>query len=398
MITPPSEAYVYEAIRLPRARVKKAGGTLAGVAAHELLAQLLRELERRSPAASTAEDVVIGVSTVHGEHAGDVARVAVQAAGWDDGIPAGVVSRMCCSGLDAIGSVASRIRAGDADLLVAGGVESMSRVPMFSDRASMALDPEVAALSGFVTIGVSADLTALKYGFRRAELDEYVVRSHERALAAPAWQHVVPVVVDDEVLLATDEGARPGTTLESLAALSPLFGNDSGWDLVEARFPEVRRPEVGLHTVASAPQMCDGASVALLGSRTAEDHLGAAPIGRVVGYAHTAVRSPMLDATVGAVSQVLDRAGLTTHDVDLFEINESFSVTPLLAVRELGLDLDRVNPYGGAVALGHPLGASGGLLLAEALEALGERGGRYAVLAIPAALGVASAMLVERLS
>jgi acetyl-CoA C-acetyltransferase len=388
------EAYVYEAIRTPRGRVRRTGGTLAGVSGAELLAQLLAEFAARGVPPGSVEDVVVGVSTTVGEQAADLARVAVMEAGWPDEVSAGVVSRMCCSGLDALTSGAAQVKAGAAEVIVTGGAESMSRVPMLSDRPAFAVDPEVGDRTGFVTIGVSADLTAAKHGFTRADLDAFAVRSHQRAAEA-RWESIVPVRVDGAVLLAADEGARSGTTMESLAELPPLFGDDPLWARVEERFPGFRRPEVGLHTVGTAPQLCDAASAAVIGSAAAGSVLGRAPRGRIAAWAHTAVRSPGLDGTVEAARRALSRAGVDVSDIKIAEINESFSVTPLLVMRELGLADDVVNVQGGAVSVGHPLGASGGILLANALELLAARGGGYGLLVIPAALGVAMAVVVE---
>jgi acetyl-CoA C-acetyltransferase len=342
------------------------------------------------------QDIIAGVSTVYGEQAGDVPRLAVMRAGWPDTTPAGMVSRMCTSGLDALAMGAAQVKSGMADVVVAGGAESMSRVPMFSDRPAFALEEQLGETTGFVTIGVSADLTAAQHGFTRQELDAWAVRSHERSAAAPAWESVVPLRRDGEVLLARDEGARAGTSMESLAALPPLFGADPLWARVERRFPGFTRPAPGLHTVGTAPQLCDGASAAVIGSQAAQEVLGRAPIGRIASWAYTAVRSPGLDGTVAAARLAMKRAGITTGEIDVAEFNESFSVTPLLLIRELGIDPERVNIHGGAVAVGHPLGASGGIILANSLELLGRRGGRYGLLVIPAALGVSMALVVER--
>lgn len=391
------EAFVYEAVRTPRGRVRRDGGTLAGVPAYQLFAGLLTELTARGVPAGAVQDVIAGVSTVHGEQAADVPRLAVMAAGWPDTVPGGMVSRMCTSGLDALAAGAAQVKSGMVDVVVAGGAESMSRVPMFSDRPAFATEEPLGELTGFVTIGVSADLTAARHGFTRRDLDAWAVRSHQRAAAAPPWESVVPVRRDGETLLAADEGARAGTTMESLAALPPLFGADPLWARVERRFPGFTRPAEGLHTVATAPQLCDGASAAVLGSRAAQSVLGRAPVGRIAAWAHTAVRSPGLDGTVEAARLAMERAGLAPADIDVAEFNESFAVTPLLLIRELGIDPERVNVCGGAVAVGHPLGASGGILLANALELLGRRGGRHALLVIPAALGVSMALVAERL-
>ncbi len=389
-----AEAFVYDAIRTPRARVRRDGGTLAGVPSYDLLAQLLVELTRRGLPAKVVDDVVMGVSTTVGEQAGDLARVAVMRAGWPDETPAGVVSRLCCSGLDAIASGAAQVRTGMAGAVVVGGAESMSRTPMMADRPAFALEDDLGEATGFVTIGVSADATAAKHGFTRAELDAWAVRSHARAAAAD-WRCVVPVTSGGETLLERDEGARDGVTAESLAALPALFADDPLWSRVEERFAGFVRPAGGLHTVATAPQMCDGASAALLGSADLEQTLGRAAIGRIVAWAHAAVRSPGLDGTITAARTALSRAGIEADDLVVAEVNESFSVTPLLVARELGLGDDVINVQGGAVAVGHPLGASGGMLLAHAMELLGRRGGGHGLLVIPGALGVATAVVVE---
>ncbi len=389
-----ADAFVYEAIRTPRARVRRDGGTLAGVPSYDLLAQLLGELTRRGLPPEVVDDVVMGVSTTVGEQAGDLARVAVMRAGWPDETPAGVVSRLCCSGLDAIASGAAQVRSGMAHVVVVGGAESMSRTPMMADRPAFALEDDLGAATGFVTIGVSADATAAKHGFTRPDLDAWAVRSHARAMSAE-WQCVVPVVDGGETLIDRDEGARPDVTAEGLAALPALFEGDPLWSRVEDRFSGFVRPPHGLHTVATAPQMCDGASAAILGSAEVEATLGRAPIGRIVAWAHTAVRSPGLDGTITAARTALKRAGIGADDLVVAEVNESFSVTPLLVARELGLADDVINVQGGAVAVGHPLGASGGMLLAHAVELLGRRGGGHGLLVIPGALGVATAVVVE---
>jgi len=390
-----SQAYVYDAVRTPRGRVKRAGGTLAELTAADLFAQLLTALAERGLPPEQVDDIIAGVSTPTGEQSPDVPRVAVMLAGWPDETPAGMVSRMCCSGLDAIASAAGQVRSGMLNLVVAGGAESMSRVPMMSDRPGVVTDPRLAAATGFVTIGVSADYTAAKYGFSRQQLDEYGVRSHLRSAAAPTWECVVPVKVNGEVVLDRDEGARADTTLESMAALPAIFGDDPLWSTVEDRFPGFTRPTEGLHTVGTAPQLCDGASASVIGSAAAADILGRSPRARIAGWAHTAVRSPGLDSTIAAARLALERAGISIDQVTVAELNESFSVSPLLLMSELKIDPEIVNEHGGAVALGHPLGASGGIILANAIERLERHGGGYGLLVIPAGLGVSMAVVIE---
>ncbi|KIA63961.1 thiolase family protein [Nocardia vulneris] len=393
----PSGAYIYDAVRLPRGRVRKGGGTLAEVPPYELFGQLLSALESRSLPPDSVDDIVVGISTVLGEQGGDLARAAALWAGWPDRVPGGVVSRLCCSGLDAVETAAARVAAGYADLIVAGGVESMSRVPMLTDRPAIATDADLGERTGFVTIGVSADLTAAAAGITRTELDEYAVSSHQRATAATTSGSVVPVRKGGTVLLAADEGARADASTAAFAALPTLFGDDPAWQRVARRLPGAPRPADGLHTIATAPQLADGASALVLGSRRAEQRLGSPPRAQIVGSAQTAVRSPLLTAPSTAARLALDRAGLAAADLDVLEISESFAVTPILLTRELGVDPARVNPAGGALAVGHPLGATGGNLIVQALDALTRTGGEHALVAIPAALGLGSALVLRLL-
>ncbi len=388
---------MYDAVRLPRGRVRKSGGTLADVPPHELFGQLLTALEQRSCPPEVVDDIIVGISTVAGEQGGDLARAAALWAGWPDSVPGGVVSRLCCSGLDAVQSGAARVAAGYADVVVAGGVESMSRVPMLSDRPGIATDPDLGERAGFVTIGVSADLTAAVHGIGRAELDAYAVRSHRKASGAAGSDSVIPVRKGGTLLLAADEGARADASLENFAALPALFEADPGWDRVARRLPGAPRPAAGLHTLATAPQLADGAAAVLLGSRRAEGSVGRAPRAVIAGTAQAAERSPLLTAPVAAARRAMDRAGVGTAGIDVAIINESFAVTPIVVMRELGLNPERVNPTGGALAVGHPLGATGGILLAEALDALTRIDGEHALVAIPAALGLGSAVVLRRL-
>ncbi|WP_405162584.1 thiolase family protein [Nocardia sp. NBC_01499] len=393
-----TDAYIYDAVRLPRARVRKSGGTLAEIPPYELFGQLLGALESRSLSPDSVDDILVGISTPVGEQGGNLARAAALWAGWPDRVPGAVVSRLCCSGLDAIESAAARVAAGYADVIVAGGVESMSRVPMLSDRPAIATDTDLGERTGFVTIGVSADLTAATYGITRAELDAYAVRSHRKATAATGSESIVPVRKGGTVLLGADEGARTDANADAFAALPALFGDDPAWERVTRRLPGAPRPADGLHTIATAPQLADGASAVVVGGRRAERLLGRAPIARIVGTAQTAVRSPLLTAPAVAARLALDRAGLTTADLDVVEVNESFAVTPILLTRELGLDDELVNPTGGALAVGHPLGATGGNLIVQALDALTRTGGEYALVTIPAALGLGAAVVLRRLN
>ncbi|WP_067855861.1 thiolase family protein [Nocardia shimofusensis] len=391
--------FVYDAIRTPKARVRRDGGTFAEVPAYELLAQVLRELTRRGVPADRIDDVVIGTSTAFGDQGGNVARAALLWAGWPDETAAGVVSRLCCSGLDAIETGAAKIAARSADLAVVGGVESMSRVPMMSDDPAFVTSAALGDRTGYVTIGVSADLTAMRYGFSREDLDASAVVSHRRAAAAAASDSdsIVPVHGPDGTLLSADEGPRPDTTLEGLAGLRPLFGADPSWERVEQRLPGVTRPATGLHTAATAPQPADAAAAAVLGKRSAAALFDRPPLAEIVGVAHAAVRSPLLTAPVVAARKALDSAGISPGRLDVVEANESFAASTLAMIRELELDPAKVNPNGGSMATGHPLGAAGGVLLVDALDQLRRIDGEHALITIPAALGLGAALVVRRL-
>ncbi|QBJ97362.1 acetyl-CoA C-acyltransferase [Rhodococcus sp. ABRD24] len=394
-----SRALVFDAIRLPRGRVRRDGGTLATEAPHRLFAQLLSALEQRLPVAEHVDDVVVGISTVTGEQAGNLARAAVQYAGWPEHVGGAVVSRLCCSGLDALATAAAKVVSGQSGVVVAGGVESMSRVPILSDRPAIATDVELGERTGFVTIGVSADATAAAYGFTREQLDAYAAQSHRRAVAAPVSDSVVPVRRGGEILLATDEGARADASAEQFASLPALFGDDPAWERVLRRLPGLEKPESGLHSIATAPQLADGASAVVVASPAAASVAlpDCEPVAEIVAATHRAVRSPLLSAPVDAARDALQRAGIGTDDLDVVEANESFAVSPLLLTRELALDPVRVNPVGGALAVGHPLGATGGNLLVSALDSLRRIDGEHALITIPAALGLGSALVLRRL-
>lgn len=399
------DAYVYDAVRTPRGRVRRGGGTLAEIPPQELTAQLLRALDERldlSKRSIHVDDVILGVNTAIREQGANVAKIAAICADWPDDVSGTVVSRLCCSGLDAISSAAARVSSGVDDVIVAGGVESMSREPMLSDEPAIALDEELADRTGFVTIAVSADFTAHLAKLERAELDAYAYRSHQRSAAAWAEGHFKSSVIavhdaDGSILLDSDEGIRAEMSFADFAAMPVLFADDAvAHDRIGRRFPEVGE-FVGLHSAASAPQMVDGASLALIANSRARDAMGVAPRARIVACATGSVRSPSLYGGVEAIRRVLRKANLVASDIDIVEANESFSVSPLLVQREFGFSDEIVNVDGGAVAMGHPLGASGGILLATALDALDRIDGRYALLTIPAALGLGTAIVIERL-
>ena len=399
-----TEAYVLEAVRTPRGKAKDGGG-LSAVTPLRLLEILLSALVARTgldPA--TVDDVVIGCASQVGDQGGGLARTAVLAAGWPPSVPGMTVNRYCASGIDAVAVAASLIRSGQASLVVAGGVESVSRVPLFADRGPLWCDAALVERIGSVHMGIAADVVATEDGYARDELDVYGLRSQRRAAAA--WRNghfdrsLVPVLGDDgEVLLAYDEHVRPDLSEASVAALEPAFAalGAAGQDELVLR----HLPGLGavrhLHTRATSPSMADGAGLLLLGSARAAERLGLAPRARVLSSASAGghpVR--MLVAGQHAAGTALDRAGVRPDQLDVVEFAEAFAALCLKLQREFGLDDEVLNPNGGTIAMGHAFGATGAILTAGCVDELERRGGRYGVAAVSGAAGSGAALVLER--
>ncbi|GEK80348.1 acetyl-CoA acetyltransferase [Agrococcus baldri] len=370
----------------------------------QLAGGLLAALEGRGVAADRIDDVVLGTVTAVGEQGGVLARAAVHAAGLPDRVPGMQVNRYCASGLEAVTTAAGRIAAGFDDLIVAGGVESMSRVPLGADGGPYATDATILKPWSLIPQGVSADAIASKDGFSREDVDAYALQSQQRAAAA--WEEgrfersIVPVSTPDGVpLLDRDEHLRPGTTAEALAGLAPAFEvfGKSGFDAVVRReHPEIRTLR-HVHTAGNSSGIVDGAGLVVVGSAAAAESLGLAPRARVV--ASTSIGSDptlMLTGPVAATERVLARAGLRQDDIDLFEINEAFASVVLHWLRETGVDPERTNVSGGAIAMGHPLGATGAMLIGTALDELERRDQQRALVTLCVGGGMASAMVIER--
>lgn len=398
------EAYVFDAIRTPRGK-GRAGGALHTVKPVDLLVTLLKELQRRNQLeTSQVEDLLIGCVTSVGEQGADIARTAVLAAGWHIGVPGVQVNRFCASGLETVNLAAANVRAGWADLVVAGGVESMSRVAMGADGGALMDDPVVSASIGFVPQGVSADLIATLEGFSRPLLDEYALCSQQRAAHATAqgyFASLIPVCdADGTVLLAQDEHIRGDTTPEKLAALPPAFQTlgEAHYDAIALR----KYPQAGviqhLHTAGNSSGIVDGAALVLVGAREQGEALGLRPRARIVATALVGDEPTiMLTGPAPATRKALSRAGMTLADIDLIEINEAFAAVVLKFMRDLGLDdLVNVNVNGGAIALGHPLGATGAMLLGTALDELERRDGETALITLCAGGGMGIATIIER--
>ncbi|MGA4731159.1 acetyl-CoA C-acetyltransferase [Micromonospora taraxaci] len=402
----PSEAYVYDAVRTPRGRGRDTGA-LHGVKPISLVVGLIDALRERNPGLDVGrlEDLLLGIVTPVGEQGGDLARAAALLAGLPDEVGGVQLNRFCASGLEAVNSAAARIRSGWEHLLLAGGVESMSRVPMGSDGAAWATDPQTALATSFVPQGVSADLIATLEGFTRDDVDGYAVRSQERAAKAWAGGHfarsVVPVCDGNGLdILTVDEYPRPETTREALARLTPSFatiGEAAGFDAVALQKFHWLEAIEHVHHAGNSSGIVDGAALVLIGSEQVGRDLGLTPRARIVGAAVTgADPTLMLTGPIPATHKALAAAGLTVDDIDLFEINEAFAAVVLKYVRDLGLDPDRVNVNGGAIALGHPLGATGAMLLGTALDELERRDLRRGVVTLCIGGGMGVATVLER--
>ncbi|GGX44017.1 acetyl-CoA C-acetyltransferase [Saccharospirillum salsuginis] len=399
------DALIYDAIRTPRGRGKP-GGALHEIKPIQLVAGLMQRLVERNPMETSAvDDVVLGCVSAIGDQGGDIAKIASLYAGWDTDIAGVTLNRFCASGAEAVNLAAMKVRSGWEDLVVAGGFESMSRVPILSDGGPWALDPETNDRTGFVPQGVGADLIATLAGFDREAVDAFAVASHRKAAAA--WdrggfdQSVVPVVDSNgEAVLARDETVRADCSMAGLSGLKPSFAamGASGFDdVVRSRYPEVERVE-HVHHAGNSSGLADGAALLLVGNETQAKRWGWTPRGRVVSTAVVGSEPTiMLTGPAPAATKALKRAGLSARDIDLWEVNEAFASVVMRFQRELDVDPDRVNVNGGAIAMGHPLGATGAMLIGTVLDELAARNQRYGLVAMCVGGGMGIATIVERL-
>ncbi len=401
----PRDAYIFDAVRTPRGRGKK-DGALHEVKPIDLLTTLLDELRARHDLdTAQVDDVILGCVTPLWDQGGNIARAAVLYAGWDVGIPGMQINRFCSSGLEAANLAAMKVRSGWDDLIVAGGVESMSRVPMGSDGGPLAYDPCVAGWVNFVPQGISADLIATLEGFTREEVDRYALESQRRAAHAQASGYfkksVIPVRDHNGLtILEEDEYIRPDTTLEGLARLKPAFANlgELGFDAVAMlKYPQVERIN-HVHTAGNSSGIVDGAALVLIGSKEKSEVLGLKPRARFVSAALVGTEPTIMLTGPGPASkQALQRAGMTLDDIDLIEVNEAFAAVVLRFLRDMRLEsTEKVNVNGGAIALGHPLGATGAMLLGTALDELERRNLTTALITLCIGGGMGIATIIER--
>ena len=398
-----SEAYIFDAIRTPRGKGKK-DGSLHSVKPISLLSGLMRELQSRHQIdTAQIDDVVLGCVTPVGDQGADIAKTAALAAGWDWQVAGMQLNRFCASGLEAVNLAAQKVRSGWEDLVVAGGVESMSRVPMGSDGGAWAMDPETSFATDFLPQGIGADLIAMLDGFTRAEVDAFALRSQQKAAAARAagrFKSVVPVRDRNGVtILAEDEFIKPQTTLETLGGLKASFEAPGrmGFDSVALRkYPQLERI-THIHTAGNSSGIVDGAALALIGSAEAGRRLGLKPRARILATAVTGTDPTiMLTGPAPATRKALLKAGLTVDDIDLFEVNEAFAAVVMRFMKEMGVAEDKVNVNGGSIALGHPLGATGCMLLGTLLDELEARELKRGLVTLCVGGGMGIATIIER--
>ncbi|WP_328715922.1 acetyl-CoA C-acetyltransferase [Nocardia salmonicida] len=401
-----TEAFIYEAIRTPRGRGKKTGA-LHGVKPLDLVVGLIDELKTRHPGLDPAaiDDIVLGVVSPVGDQGADIAKTAALAAGLPDTVAGVQLNRFCGSGLEAVNTAARKVRSGWEQLVIAGGVESMSRIPLGSDGGAWAMDPATNYSTYFVPQGVSADLIATIEGFSREDVDAFAVRSQRKAAAA--WsggyfaKSIVPVRdINGAVLLDHDEFMRPDTTVDSLAGLPPSFavmGEMGGFDAVALqRYHHVEKIN-HVHHAGNSSGIVDGSALVLIGSESAGVAAGLTPRARVVAAAVSGADSTiMLTGPVPATEKVLALAGLTVDDIDLFELNEAFASVVLNFQKKLNIPDEKLNVNGGAIAMGHPLGATGAMITGTMVDELERRGARRALITLCIGGGMGIATIIER--
>ena len=399
------EAFIYDAVRSPRGR-GKADGSLHEVTALNLAAQTLAAVKDRNKLdPALVDDVVLGCVDPVGEAGGDIARAAALVAGFGDGVPGIQINRFCASGLDAVNFAAAEVMSGQHEMTIGGGAESMSRVGIGASGGAWPVDPSIAVTTYFLPQGISADLIATKYGFSRDDVDAYAVESQKRA--AKAWDEgrfknsVIPIKdVNGLTILAKDEHMRPSTTMQTLAALQPSFvqmGEMAGFDAVAVqRYPEVEAINQ-VHTPGNSSGIVDGAAAVLIGSKAAGKAAGLKPRARIRQFANVGSEpSIMLTGPIPVTEKVLKKAGMTKKDIDLWELNEAFASVVLRYMQALNVPHDKINVNGGAIAMGHPLGATGAMILGTVLDELERRDKETALVTLCIGVGMGTATIIER--
>lgn len=397
-------AYIYDAIRTPRGAGKESG-SLAQIKPIQLVSILIQALiERHQVDDSIIEDLVLGCVTQTNEQGADLAKIASLYAGLTETVSGVTINRFCASGLDAVAMAAAKVSVGYDDIVLAGGVESVSRVPMMSDKGAWFADAEVSKATGFVQMGVSADIIASLEGYSREELDQYAVMSQERALEAREQGRFSPSIIpvkdaEGNEVLAQDELMREGVTVESLQKLTPSFlkyGVGPAENKIYEAFPTLKSIE-HVHHPGNSPALADGASLLLIGNENSKSKLNMKPRAKILNVANTASSPYLLTGGQAATEKVLKKSNLTVNDIDLFEYNESFSATVLKYSKDLNIGMDKLNVNGGAISMGHALGGTGGMLLATILDELERQNKQRGLIAISGGAGTGTAMIIERI-
>ncbi|HEY2637093.1 MAG TPA: acetyl-CoA C-acetyltransferase [Solirubrobacteraceae bacterium] len=402
-----TEALVFDAIRTPRGK-GKVNGSLHSTKPVDLVVGLMHEMLGRHNGfdPNRVDDVVLGCVSPIGDQGGDIAKTAAIKAGLPDTVAGVQLNRFCASGLEAVNIGAQKVASGWEDMVLVGGVESMSRVPMGSDGGPWAMDPETNYETSFIPQGVGADLIATLEEFSRGDVDAYATRSQERAAAAQAEgrfaESVIPVTdINENVVLDNDEFIRPGTTVETLGKLKPSFaaiGDMGGFDAVALQKYHWVEKINHVHTPGNSSGIVDGASLLAIGNEQTGEELDLEPKARILATAVSgADPTIMLTGPAPASKKALAKAGLTVDDLDLVEINEAFAAVVLRFVRDMGLDMEKVNVNGGAIAMGHPLGATGGMILGTLIDELHRTGGRYGLATLCVGGGMGIATVIEAL-
>lgn len=400
-----SEAFIYDAVRTPRG--KNRGGALHSVKPIDLVTGLIDAIRERNPDLDdkAIDDIVLGVVSPVGEQGSDIARVAAIVAGLDESVAGVQVNRFCASGLEAVNIAAQKVGSGFENLVLAGGVESMSRVPLGSDGGAWAQDPTTNYDTYFVPQGIGADLIATTEGFSRADVDAFAAESQKRAAAA--WENnlfetsIIPVKdINGITVLDRDEHMRPGSTVESLSQLPPAFSKlaaQTGFDEVALQKYHWIEAIDHVHTAANSSGIVDGASLVILGDEEVGQKMGMKPRARIVSTAVTGSEPTiMLTGPTPATKKALDKAGMTVDDIDLFELNEAFAAVVLKWIKDLNIPHEKVNVNGGAIAMGHPLGATGAMILGTVLDELERRDLKRGLVTLCIGAGMGIATIIER--
>ncbi|MBX3526953.1 MAG: acetyl-CoA C-acetyltransferase [Rhodoblastus sp.] len=400
-----ADAFIYDTVRTPRGR-GKSDGSLHEVSTLQLAAGALRALKERNELDThLVDDVILGCVDTVGESGSDIARVSALVAGYGNHVPGVQINRFCASGLDAVNFASAQVMSGQHDMAIGGGVESMSRVGMGSEGGAWPVDPSAAIPTYFMPQGVSADLIATKYGFSRDDVDAYAIESQKRA--AQSWKEgrfaktVTPVRdINGVTILDHDEHMRPDANMQSLASLKPSFimmGEQGGFDAVAIqRYPEVEAIN-HVHHAGNSSGIVDGAAALLIGSAEAGQKSGLKPRARIKAFCNIGSEPAiMLTGPVDVTKKLLAKTGMSINDIDLFEVNEAFASVVLRFLQAFDVDPAKVNPCGGAIAMGHPLGATGAMLVSTALDELERTGKQTALITLCIGAGMGTATIIER--